>query len=69
MEPEAIRRAALMTLRRAIRERFTPRRERHAWLTWVATVRARVASALPLLLPAHSATMEVPLPIVALTKA
>jgi hypothetical protein len=34
MDQEAIRRAALITLRRAICERFPPGRERRAWLAW-----------------------------------
>jgi hypothetical protein len=32
MDAKAIRRAALITLRRAILERFPPGRERRAWL-------------------------------------
>jgi hypothetical protein len=43
VDEKAIRRAALITLRRAICERFPAGRERRAWLTWAATVRARVA--------------------------
>jgi len=35
MDAKAIRRAALITLRRAICERFPPGRERDAWLAWV----------------------------------
>jgi len=45
MDEKAVRRAALITLRRAIWERFPPGRERDAWLTWAATARARAASA------------------------
>jgi hypothetical protein len=35
MEEKAIRRAALITLRRAICERFPPGLERRAWLRWL----------------------------------
>jgi len=35
MDEKAIRRAALVTVRRAILERFPPGRERDAWLRWV----------------------------------
>ena len=38
MDEKAIRRAALITLRRAICERFPPGRERRAWLRWLAWV-------------------------------
>jgi hypothetical protein len=36
MNEEAIRRAALVTLRRAIQEGFTPGAERTRWLLWAA---------------------------------
>ena len=39
VDEKTIQRAALITLRRAICERFPPGRERRAWLTWAATVR------------------------------
>ena len=35
MDERAIRRAALVTVRRAILERFPPGRERRAWLRWI----------------------------------
>jgi hypothetical protein len=35
VDDEAIRRAAFITLRRAICERFPPGAERRAWLRWV----------------------------------
>jgi hypothetical protein len=38
MDEQAIRRAALVTLSRAIFETFPPGRERQAWLTWLAKV-------------------------------
>jgi hypothetical protein len=37
MDAKAIRRAALITLRRAIRERFARGPERTAWLQWPRT--------------------------------
>ena len=37
MDEKAIRRAALVTLQRAILERFPPGPERRAWLRWLAT--------------------------------
>src|SRR5262252_7452113 len=37
MDEKAIRRAALITVRRAICERFPPGRERQAWLRWLTT--------------------------------
>jgi hypothetical protein len=37
VDEKAIRRAALITLRRAICERFPPGPERRAWLRWVAS--------------------------------
>jgi hypothetical protein len=36
MDEKAIRRAALVTLKRAILERFPPGPERRAWLRWAA---------------------------------
>jgi hypothetical protein len=45
MDEKAIRRAALLTLRRAICKRFPPGRERRAWLTWAVTACAHLASA------------------------
>jgi hypothetical protein len=44
MDKRAIRRAALITLRRAILERFPPGRERTAWLRWL---RARQGTEAP----------------------
>jgi hypothetical protein len=38
MDGRAIRRAALATLRRAIRERFPPGRARRVWLAWAQRV-------------------------------
>ena len=40
MDEKAIRRAALLTLRRAILTRFPPGHERRAWLRWL-TARTR----------------------------
>jgi len=39
MDSKAIKRAALMTLRRAMLERFPPGRERTAWLRWLRAQR------------------------------
>jgi hypothetical protein len=38
MDERAIRRAALITLRRAILERFPPGLERRTWLRWLKTM-------------------------------
>jgi hypothetical protein len=44
VDARAIRRAALITLRRAICERFPPGRERDSWLPWAARIHAEGAS-------------------------
>jgi hypothetical protein len=41
MEERVIRRAALVTVRRAICERFPPGAERRAWLAWALRLRGR----------------------------
>lgn len=38
IDAKAIRRAALITLRRAICERFPPGKEQTKWLRWIAAV-------------------------------
>jgi hypothetical protein len=43
MDARAIQRAALITLRRAICERFPPGRERRAWLAWADRVQGEHA--------------------------
>jgi hypothetical protein len=44
MDAKAIRRAALITLRRAICERYAPGAERQAWLAWLERLQSEHAS-------------------------
>jgi hypothetical protein len=45
MDEKAVRRAALVTLRRAIWEHFPPGVERTGWLRWLTRIAAKDAAA------------------------
>jgi len=62
MDSEAIRRGALITLQRAICERFQPGRERRAWLRCAAKAYERPRQA-PRLPRADSATVPLSSPV------
>jgi hypothetical protein len=51
MDERAIRRAALVTVRRAILNRVPRGPERDAWLRWVIGISVREESAVPLAVP------------------
>jgi len=47
MDEKAMRRAALITVRRAICERFPPGQERDSWLAWLGRIEANRAQSAP----------------------
>jgi hypothetical protein len=53
MDEKAIRRAALITVHRAIYQRFPPGPERDQWLAWLGAVRDSTARRAPRPWPGH----------------